>query len=356
MKRIALSTLFVMMAVSVNAGPKWEMGEDSWMKASFLGQAHYSAPDNAEYDQDFYMRRARIILMGQITDGVKFFAETDNDKAGKKGTTVSTDIQDAFIDIRLLKGDASELWVEAGLILLPFSYESFSSAASLLGLDYNAESIKLVNTFVWRDNGAMLHGNVGKRVDIRVGAFDGYDAAGASKSDEAEMRYTGHIGVNLIGDAQTGWFASQNQLGKKGNYLSIGAGFDQQDQATAVMSTDAAGIETETSQKDSSAWVADFQSAISLTEKSVLTVNGAYYDWDSAVYAGNTAFVETGLLVDNVQLTYKLSVADPDGDASTQDHTVGLHFFQKGHNTRYGVEYRSGDSDDWTLLGVQFLL
>jgi len=345
-----------MMAVSVNAGPKWEFGEDSWMNVAFLGQAHYSFPDNETYDQDFYMRRARIILMGQITDGIKYFAETDNDKAGKKGTSVSTDIQDAFVDIRLLKGDESELWVEAGLILLPFSFESISSAASLLGLDYNAESVKLVNTFVWRDNGAMLHGNIGKKIDVRVGAFDGYDTAGSSKSDNAQMRYTGHVGLNLIGDAQTGWFVSQNQIGNKGSYLSIGAGFDQQDKATAVMTTDIAGIETETSQQDSSAWVADFQSGISLSEKMVLTVNGAYYDWDSAVYAGNTAFVETGLLVDNVQLTYKLSVADPDGGSSTEDHTVGLHYFQKGQNLRYGVEYRSGDSDDWTLAGVQFLL
>ncbi|OVE75142.1 hypothetical protein BVX97_05500 [bacterium E08(2017)] len=357
MKKTLISALILIVAATaVHAGPKWEFGEDSWMQVGFLGQAHGSFPDNAEYDQDFYLRRARIMVYGQISDGIKFFAETDNDKAGKKGADVSTDIQDAFIDIRLLQNDSCEVWTEAGLILLPFAFEVKSSAASLLGLDYNAEAIKLANTFVWRDNGAEIRAKILNKIDIRVGAFDGYDAEGSSKSDAAGMRYTGHIGVNLIGEASTGWFLGQNGLGKK-NFLAIGAGFDQQDKATALMTTDAVtGVATETGQQDSSAWVVDFMSSFKLCSKSSLLVNGAYYDWDNASFEGNTAFVETGIIADNTMLTYKLSNSDPKGGTSTDDHTVGLHYFQKGHNARYGIEYRTGDSDDWTLVGVQFLL
>ncbi len=347
---ICLSTL-----IMANAGPKWDVGEDGWMKAAFLGQAHYSIPDNAAYDQDFYIRRARIILMGQMTDGIMFFAETDNDKAGKKGTSVSTDIQDAFIDVRLFKSDKAELWVEAGLILLPFSFETKASAASLLGNDYNAEAIKLANTFVWRDNGAELHGFIGKKFAARIGVFDGYDTEGSSKSDMAALRYTGHIALNLLGDVETGWFLCQNRLDKD-NYLAIGAGYDQQDKATSIITEDAEGNTTETGQKDSSAWVADFMSGFSLSENYFLTINGAYAEWDSAVYDGSTTFIEAGLRFKKVMLSGKTATQNPDAGSSIEDQTVGLHYFQKGHNARYGIEFRTGDSDDWTLASIQFLL
>jgi len=85
-------------------------------------------------------------------------------------------------------------------------------------------------------------------------------------------------------------------------------------------------------------------------------VNGAYYDWDNAAFKGNTAFVESGVLVGKTMLTGKYSLTDPDDGSSTDDYTVGLHYFLKGQNARGGVEYRWGDSSNWTLVGIQFLL
>ena len=113
--------LMVATASMVMAGPKWEFGEDGYLKASILGQVHYSFKDNAADESDFFLRRGRLILSGQITDGVKVFLETDNDNLGRNGVSSSTDIQDAFVDFRLLKNDHAEAWVSTGLILLPFS-------------------------------------------------------------------------------------------------------------------------------------------------------------------------------------------------------------------------------------------
>jgi len=93
----------------------------------------------------------------------------------------STEIQHVFLDARLIECD-NEIWAKAGLILLPFSFETRVSAASLLGIDYNIEAIKLVNTFIWRDYGAELHGNFGKKLAYAVGIFDGYDAKGSDKN------------------------------------------------------------------------------------------------------------------------------------------------------------------------------
>jgi len=339
------------------AGPKMEIDEDSWMSISFLGQAHYRYNDDLTPKQDFYLRRGRIILKGQMMDGVKFFVETDNDNAGKNGaSSASTDIQDAWMDVRLLNAEEAEVWLQGGLILLPFSFENRSSAASLLGIDYNAEACgKFVNAFVWRDYGAELHGHVAKRVAYRVGTFDGYDAPNSAKNPDAPLRVTGHAAVNVVGQTeQGGWFYSQNRLGKKGNYLAIGAGIDSQSDATLV--PDIVGSVTNMVETDSDAWVVDFQSSFGLGENTAVLLNGAYYDWDNSAFDGTTAFVESGVLIDKTMVTLKYSLQDPNVGVETEDCTAGVHYFIKGHNARAGVEYRWGDSDEQALLGIQFLL
>jgi hypothetical protein len=287
-------------------------------------------------------------------DGIQFFAETDNDKAGKSGeSAVSTDIQDVFVDFRLLKQDVHELWIATGLILLPFSFETKSSAASLLGVDYNAETIKTVNDFTWRDIGVELHGNLGKVFSCRVGAFDGYDryaTAAIEKNPEAALRYTGHVSLNALGTAETGSFYTQERLAS-GNYLALGAGFDTQNDATRTIPREG---ETAVAQ-DASAWVVDVQSGFDFGTVG-LTLNGAYYDWDNGAFKGNTYFVETGVKAGKAMLTGKYSRQEPDQGVETSDTTAGLNWFFKKHNAKVGVEYRWGDSNDQVLAGVQVLL
>jgi len=288
-------------------------------------------------------------------DGIQFFVETDNDNAGKSGTSgVSTDIQDAFVDFRLFQTESAEAWVAGGLILLPFSFENKSSAASLLGIDYNAETIKFVNNFVWRDYGAELHGNFGKKVSYRVGAFDGYDTystAAIEKNPDAQLRCTGHVAVNLIGDVQTSTFFTQERLQEEGHYLSLGAGFDTQGNATRTIPAE---DEMPVSQ-DSDAWCIDFQSGFDCGAVD-LTVNGAWYDWDNGACDGNTSFVEAGIKAGKVEVTGKWSLADPGAGPSKTDYTVGVDYFFKKHNAKVGVEYRWGDSNDVLLGGIGVLL
>ncbi len=346
------------LAASAHAGPRVNISEESWMEFGFLGQVHATYTDNAADKEDIFLRRGRIILSGQVKDGVKFFAETDNDNAGKNGAPdASTDIQDAFLDVRLPV--ATNHWVKGGLILLPFSFENRASAASLLGNDYNLETIKLVNTFVWRDYGAELHGDLlGQSISYAAGAFDGYDAKDSTKNAGADPRLTGHVAVNLLGKAETGWFYSQNRLGKSGQYLSLGAGYDAQNGASLIKPAVPAGAPPSTDPGkvvDSENWVLDLQSGYAVGPCG-LTLNAAWYTWDNSAFEGNTAFVEGGVLVGRAMATGKFATQDPDNKATTDDYTIGMHFFGKGHNVRGGLEYRWGDSPDQVLLGIQFLL
>lgn len=346
----------VFLVSAATAGMKVDVGDDGWMSAAFLGQAHYAFESDAASgdEENFYLRRGRIILKGQITDGIKFFMETDNDNAGRTATAQSTDIQDAWVDVRI----CGSHWIQGGLILLPFSLENRASAASLLGIDYNAEAIKFVNAFVWRDVGAELHGNVAEIVAYRVGVFDGYSAyktPAIEKNTAAGLRYTGRVDINVLGKVEKGgWFYSQNRLGKA-QYLVVGAGIDSQAEATTTIVDTVADPAAVPVVKDSSAWVVDFQSSVNLGPTALL-LNGAYYDWDNGGFEGNTAFVEGGLLIGKTMVTAKYSLDDPaDGD-STADVTAGLHCFLKGHNMRVGVEYRTGDKNNLLLGGIQVLL
>lgn len=339
----AVALLAAVLAVpTAQAGPKVEFGDGGYMTLGALVQPHISLVDGAKDDVDIFLRRMRIIVGGQITDGVKFFADTDFSNAGKTGVSPAFIVQDAFGDVRIF-GDH---WLEVGLVLLPFSFENSSSAGSPLGIDANVETIKLTNSLGWRDAGAMLHGNFGKMVGYRVGMFDGMGA-----NEGAALRFTGHVAVNILGEVETGWFFNQDRLGKS-NYVSLGAGFDTQKDATATPATDP--LEPPAI-ADANAWVVDLQSGYGFGPVHV-TLNAAYHDWDNVNFKGATAFAEAGARWQSAMLTLKYAIQDPDGKDTVSDATVGLHYFLKGHSTRAGVEYRTGDSADAILVGMQFLL
>ena len=343
----ALLLTALLAAGPAHAGPKWEYGDAAWMKLDLLGQVHYSFLDGAVDEDDFFIRRFRILVNGQIMEGVKVFAQTDYTNAGKQGSDPKFSLLDGWVDVQLF---GSDHWVKGGLLPLPFSMENSSAVGALLGIDYNTEILEIANDSAWRDVGLALHGSFANRIGYRAGIFDGYETD--DKNADAALRFTGRIDIAVIGDVPTGWFYVQDTLGG-GTYLRIGGGYDHQNKATLVTPElfEAMAIPV-----DNEAWVLDFQSGYQFSGALHLTVNGAWYDWDSSEFMGNTAFAEAGLRHNKIIGTFKYSLEDPDGSDKTNDYTAGLHYNLKGNNIKGGVEYRWGDSADWWLVGVQFLL
>ncbi|MFC1665083.1 porin [Pseudomonadota bacterium] len=328
------------LTATVSAGPKWEYDDDSWMKLDLLGQFHYSSLDGAVDEDDFYMRRFRILVNGQIMDGANVFFQTDYSNAGKQGVDPDFTLLDGWVDLQLFSSDH---WIKGGLVPLPFSFENSSSVGALLGLDYNTETLKITNDSTWRDVGLAIHGKFGNRIAYRAGVFDGYE--NDDTNPDADLRVTGRIDIAVVGDVPTGWFYVQDTLASS-NYLTLGGGYDRQKGATLNASIPV----------DSEAWVLDFRSGHKVGDTTHLTVNGAWYDWDSSEFMGSTAFIEAGLRINKTIGTLKYTLEDSDVDASLSNYTAGLHYNLKGNNIKGGVEYRWGDSADWLLLGVQFLL
>jgi hypothetical protein len=177
---------------------------------------------------DFYIRRARIILSGNVNDWIYFFCETDNPNFGKTGLNDKGEserkydgmfMQDAFVDFRI----APEIQIATGMILLPFSHQSRMGAVTIHSLDYqNIFSGHMIQEKVWRDYGVEARGLVfNKSLGYRFGFF-----GGKSNTQDQIPRITGRVDANLF-DAEDSFFYNGIYFGKK-KIFSFGAGFDIQ--------------------------------------------------------------------------------------------------------------------------------
>ncbi len=168
------------------------------------------APDPDSWDSDFYLRRLRILLYGQLNEQINFFVETDNPNLGKRGDfSGRTFIQDAWLEYKL--GEA--LQINAGMLLVPFSHHGMQGAVSLHSLDYHGGLIRYPagSHLVWRDFGVMLRGMVlGQMLEYRLAILNGVRGSVADPRNPNDWpRMTARLTLNLAdaeGGAGTGGF------------------------------------------------------------------------------------------------------------------------------------------------------
>jgi hypothetical protein len=210
---------------------------------------------------DFYVRRTRFVIGGQVTKWVSFFAETDMPNWGKGGNWNPTDrhthdvtiagtptttsafggsgpmyIQDAYLQFNIHEA----FNIVGGMILTPFIHNGAQGATSLHTLDYHADLMKYPNNTnkVWRDNGVMFRGFLFKkhldyRISITNGVNDGTTMVAATATAPAVVartgecpRFSGRLQYNFF-DAEEGFFLAGTYLGKK-KILSLGFAYDAQ--------------------------------------------------------------------------------------------------------------------------------
>jgi hypothetical protein len=206
-----------------------KVNDDVSFKFGFLlqGQADWlQSPVTEGYAQSLFVRRARLLVGGQVAKNVSFFFETDSPNLGKmmNGSKVTSGliVQDAFVSWKV----ADEFIVDGGLFLTGIAHNSLQSAASLMALDYGPYSFLFSGpeqNVVGRDTGFQLRGYPAKkRLEYRVGIWQGNRDAASRQS----LRGTARLQYNFL-DADTGVFYSGTSLGKK-RILAVGAGYDFQ--------------------------------------------------------------------------------------------------------------------------------
>jgi hypothetical protein len=189
---------------------------------------------------NFYLRRARLMVGMTVGSDVDLFAETDTPNLNRQGAPGANSlaapaafIQDAFMTWHPM----DEFKIDAGMMLVPFSHNSVQGASTLYGLEYFSGSFRQSGPFgnyAGRDTGIQFRGLIEKHLEYRVGAFEGRREAapGAGKVAGGNApRIMARLQFNLF-DPETGYFYAGTYGGTK-KVLSIGGGLDIQDKYKA---------------------------------------------------------------------------------------------------------------------------
>ena len=201
--------------------------------------------DQGAYNQNIFLRRARVLIGGQLASRLTFFTETEAGFVGKQGANpynsalaTNKNIETTglnVLDAVLTWNPIDPLYVDTGLILVPICRNCLQGAAMLLPINYFTSAfVESVATGsdISRDTGVQLRSYLfNDKLEIRLGAFQGYRAVQLNppgtdpfRGSPEAFRVAGRIQYNLL-DAEKGFYYTGTYLGKK-KVLAIGAGFD----------------------------------------------------------------------------------------------------------------------------------
>lgn len=206
-------------------------------KFGLLLQGQYEALEsedaagNGETAQNLFLRRARLIVGGKY-EKISFFVETDSPNLGKydpktgKKDAGNIYVQDAWITYTRSDG----FMVDAGMFLVPVSYQSLQSAGTLMAIDYGAYSCQdstPTDERVGRDYGFQLRGYpVGKHLEYRTGLAQGLRSEATDTKSNLPLRYFARLQYHVF-EPNMGFFYGGTSLGEK-KTLDIGASYGGQ--------------------------------------------------------------------------------------------------------------------------------
>ena len=174
----SIGCLLMLAAVSVPASAQIVVkNEDVTFKFGVQGQlwADWTQDSSGTqgYQQNFYLRRARLIIGGDIGKDIDFFIETDDPKLGitPKNLAGGFILQDALLEWKPKK----EFMIGGGLIFVPFSRNALQSTLSYITLDISPMSVvnnAATQSSALRDMGFQARGFFAQdRLQYRVGAL-----------------------------------------------------------------------------------------------------------------------------------------------------------------------------------------
>jgi hypothetical protein len=215
-------------------GVRLDIARSTFLELHLLMQPSLQLRQDVQVDPsfqtDFYVRRTRIVLAGQVTRWLSFFAETDQPNWGKGGDwNPDFYVQDAYLSLNIHEA----LIIDGGMLLIPFVHNARQGATTLHGVDYHSDLIRYPKGSHkgWRDNGLEVRGLLLQR---RLGYYVAL-TEGVGDTPMDTPRVSGRLVLNFL-DAEDGFFLAGTYLGKK-RVLSVGGAFDVQQGAFGPGST-----------------------------------------------------------------------------------------------------------------------
>lgn len=357
--RIFLALLVLAVAIPATGAVVWEDGDQA-LKINYLLQTQFTmledeAPKGDTWGKDFFIRRSRILLGGNICKNISFFMETDQANYGKNGNWGGQFfVQDAFMTFNVAK---RAFMIDAGMIILPFTRHYVQSAVSLQTVDYHTGVIKYPTSKVWRDAGIQFRGYLmGDKLQYRVGIFNGIEGAAPAGDaadagpivNESDMpRITGRVMYNIMGK-ETGFYYGGIHFAKD-PIISVGLAFDMQPDAIV----DADGKLAMYMAYGADVYV-DYPMGVG---ELVAQANVMMYDrGDKALNSGMGLFGEVGYRYQQISLVAAMDMfmSDAkDGDDKPvndlQQMQFGCNFWIKKHNANVKAAMtmtKMGNTDD----------
>jgi hypothetical protein len=362
-------------ATAPAAGPPGGLkieGSRATAKLGFLLQPAFESISSAGADKsmtnNFYLRRARLMVGMTLGSDLELFAETDAPNLGKQFAPSGVNdplptplafIQDAFMTWKPM----DEFKIDLGMMLVPFSHNSLQGATSLYGLEYFQYSFQQsarLGNFVGRDTGVQLRGIIAQHLEYRLGAFQGQRvAAGGGKVPGRNApRLMARVQFNLL-DAETSYFYAGTYAGAK-KVLSVGVGYDHQEDYNAVAGDVFAdlplGEDVLTAQVnfvwlDPKGWLNTAAPNPAPGLVSGTMINPIAKQWD--------IMAEVGYRIGVIKLSpiFRFEMNKPDVGAKTIRFSGGLAYWYMNHNANVKVFYtnskKDGDMNSVNQINVQ---
>ncbi len=336
----ALAALFTLTLLGVKpavAGVKLEVAPDYFVTLSYLLQPQMQINHDLGADattNDWYIRRSRIILGGQVSEWVSFFMETDSPNWGRGGNfnaNTSFFVQDAWVKFNLHEA----FNVHMGMILPPFVRHFRQSAVSLNTLDYHGTLNQYPGGMVWRDLGIEFGGLLfNERIDYRLSVANGGWGDGLTEIP----RFTGRIGYNFL-DSEPGYFFGGTYLRSK-RIFSVGVAFDVQPDILAGVTDPAGNPATDMyfAVGADVAWDLPFVGGNRLSG----SANFVYYGDEDYINAGMGIMFDIGYAIGKWQPLLLANWFKPERADDFDDHFLrlgaGLNYWLHGHNANIKLE------------------
>jgi len=263
-----------------SCGKCFSWGKDTWLSVGAGIRTSYTAMEGANANgnggtrQDFSVNNARLYFNGQGHKRIGFEFNTDITNAQNWGFNDFDDHQMMVLDaiLKFQLTDTLHLWM--GRFLPPSDRSNLDGPFYLNAWNFPFAQFGYPNIFQGRDDGAALWGEYGGGVfKWQVGAFEGESAGGPSNltpSNGADnLMFSGRVVVNLL-DPEPGYYNASTYYGEK-DILAIGATLMHRHDAL-----DAIGP----GQTDYTGWSIDALFERKLSNCGVVTLEGAYYNFD----------------------------------------------------------------------------
>jgi len=216
--------------------------------------AENGAASGTDLGTEFYLRRARLLVNGDVSNYFTYLYQIDMPNAGKRGNYPTqanggfTYVQDAWIGFAPtgITGP-NVVYIDAGILLQPISRHLLVSTTNFMTADVHTDSFRIVGGMPGlRDPGIQVRGWLfDKKVGFRGGVYEGvrgtYLAPAAATgvvpapannavNIKNNPRFAGFVNIDILGSEEGAWLYQENYWAKE-PILSVGGSANYQAQS-----------------------------------------------------------------------------------------------------------------------------